>query len=194
MLHLGVDAALILNEIQSRIVPDLGVARCGMPCSPRRKLIHWWLRFWARTILCSGFSAVSLSWQFFDEEKLDRFVLKLRKLRKALVVGCGASLIADPNILIYADFARWEAQLRFRRNEASNLGVENRTMAANLQYKRAFFVDWRVCDRWKRPLIAKWDFCARYKQPARTETGGGRCGPSRTAPLRHASISGGSIF
>ena len=75
-----------------------------------------------------------------------------------LVVGCGARLIAEGHILVYADLARWEAQNRYRRNDASNLGVENRTLAASLQYKRAFFVDWRVCDRWKRPLIARWDF------------------------------------
>jgi mannose-6-phosphate isomerase class I len=75
-----------------------------------------------------------------------------------LVIGCGARLIADGDILVYADLARREAQLRFRRNETSNLGVENRGLGANLQYKRAFFVDWRVCDRWKRPLIAIWDF------------------------------------
>jgi mannose-6-phosphate isomerase class I len=27
-----------------------------------------------------------------------------------------------------------------------------------LLYKRAFFIDWRVADRWKRPLIRQWDF------------------------------------
>ena len=47
----------------------------------------------------------------------------------------------------------------------SNLGVENRTLAASLQYKRAFFVDWRVCDRWKRPLIAQWDFVLDTNNP-----------------------------
>ena len=75
-----------------------------------------------------------------------------------LVVGCGACLIAQPEVLVYANLARWEAQNRFRRDEASNLGAANRTLPASLQYKRAFFVDWRVCDRWKRPLIARGDF------------------------------------
>jgi mannose-6-phosphate isomerase class I len=67
---------------------------------------------------------------------------------------------------VYADLARWEAQNRFRRHEAGNLGVENRTLSAGLQYKRAFFVDWRVCDRWKRPLIAQWDFVLDTTQPS----------------------------
>ena len=82
-----------------------------------------------------------------------------------MVVGCGARLIAEGQILVYADLARWEAQKRFRRNEAGNLGVENRLLAARLQYKRAFFVDWRVCDRWKRPLIARWDFVLDTNNP-----------------------------
>jgi len=80
-------------------------------------------------------------------------------------VGCGATLVADADLLVYADLTRWEAQLRFRRNESSNLGVENRTLAASLQYKRAFFVDWRVADRWKRPLIARWDFVLDTNHP-----------------------------
>ena len=53
---------------------------------------------------------------------------------------------------------RWEGQLRFRRNEVSNLGVENKSLEASLQYKRAYFVDWRVCDRLKKTLIKKWDY------------------------------------
>jgi mannose-6-phosphate isomerase class I len=39
----------------------------------------------------------------------------------------------------------------------SNLGVENRSLDASLQYKRSFFVDWRVCDRWKKPLLKRAD-------------------------------------
>jgi mannose-6-phosphate isomerase class I len=66
--------------------------------------------------------------------------------------------VHDGDIFAYADLARWEAQSRFRRHEICNLGSEDLTLAASLQYKRAFFVDWRVCDRWKKPLIAKWDF------------------------------------
>ncbi|HVM50534.1 MAG TPA: class I mannose-6-phosphate isomerase [Candidatus Acidoferrum sp.] len=98
--------------------------------------------------------------QFFDEAKVAELRRRMEGVPTGLilVIGCGARLVADGDILVYADLARWEAQLRFRRNEASNLGVENRTLSAGLQYKRAFFVDWRVCDRWKRPLIARWDF------------------------------------
>jgi len=98
--------------------------------------------------------------QYFDQEKVAHMRRQIEQVASGLVlvVGCGARLIAKGDVLVYADLARWEAQLRFRRNETSNLGVENRTLSASLQYKRAFFVDWRVCDRWKRPLISQWDF------------------------------------
>ena len=95
-----------------------------------------------------------------DQERVADIRRQIERVASGLVlvVGCGARLIAEGDILVYADLARWEAQNRFRRNETSNLGVENRTLSASLQYKRAFFVDWRVGDRWKRPLISQWDF------------------------------------
>ena len=98
--------------------------------------------------------------EFFDAGRVESLRHRVRSVPSGLVlvVGCGASLISEGDILVYADLPRWEAQNRFRRNEASNLGVENRTLAAGLQYKRAFFVDWRVADRWKRLLMSRWDF------------------------------------
>jgi mannose-6-phosphate isomerase class I len=105
--------------------------------------------------------------QFFDDDRLRYWRETVKRVPEGLVliVGCGATLIHQSDMLVYADLARWEAQNRFRRNETSNLGVENRTLAASLQYKRAFFVDWRVCDRWKRPLIANWDFVLDTNNP-----------------------------
>jgi len=75
-----------------------------------------------------------------------------------LVLGVGATLLCDPDILVYADLARWEIQLRQRRKEISNLGVNNPELVQNLKYKRAFFIDWRVADRWKKPLLRKADY------------------------------------
>lgn len=75
-----------------------------------------------------------------------------------LVIGPAASLLAAPDILVYADLPRWEAQLRFRRNESDNLGCTNRGEAASLQYKQAFFVDWRVADRLKQQQFDQWDY------------------------------------
>jgi len=75
-----------------------------------------------------------------------------------VVYGPGALLCCEPDLVIYADLARWEAQQRQRANKISNLGVENRKLKASLQYKRSFFIDWRVCDKLKRGTFNRWDY------------------------------------
>lgn len=75
-----------------------------------------------------------------------------------VVLGAAALLCCAPDIVVYADMTRWEAQMRQRRDEISNLGVDNRTLKASLQYKRSFFIDWRVCDKLKQTTMARWDF------------------------------------
>jgi mannose-6-phosphate isomerase class I len=76
-----------------------------------------------------------------------------------LIVGVGASLVySNPDVLIYADLARWEIQQRQRCNEIGNLGADNRNASAAEKYKRAFFIDWRVADRFKKPLFPRIDF------------------------------------
>lgn len=97
---------------------------------------------------------------FFDGAKVQAAKEAVAQIETGtvLIVGVGATLVHEGDVLVYADLARWEAQLRFRRNEACNLGTANYELKWNAQYKRAFFVDWRVVDRWKRPLIARWDF------------------------------------
>ncbi|MEI6051442.1 MAG: class I mannose-6-phosphate isomerase [Opitutaceae bacterium] len=106
--------------------------------------------------------------QFFDIERLEALRGRLKEVTNGLilVVGCGARLLAPGDVFVYADLARWEAQLRFRRQESGNLGVANQQLAAGLKYKRAYFVDWRVADRWKRPLLAQADFFLDTHQPA----------------------------
>jgi len=162
----GVDEAAVLRELQQRLAPALTL-RAGDAWHDPEKIDALIAPFLGGDDPVFGFLSGLALPQFFDAERLWHCRRQIEDLRKGLVlvVGCGASLIAWGEILVYADLARWEAQQRFRRNEASNLGVENRSLAANLQYKRAFFVDWRVADRWKRPLLAKWDFVLDTHQP-----------------------------
>ncbi len=54
--------------------------------------------------------------------------------------------------------ARWEIQLRMRRSEVSNLGVHNNTAPFSLQYKQAYFVDWRVLDKHKMSVFDRIDY------------------------------------
>lgn len=76
-----------------------------------------------------------------------------------LVVGTGASLMSPPRAtLIYADLARWEIQLRWRRGEIGNLGLNNPQEDFSLKHKCGFFAEWRAADRLKRALLPTIDF------------------------------------
>ena len=164
--YVGVDETSIVHELQSRLKPAL-VARATEAMLGPKSIDELVAPFLGGDDPVFGFLSGLTLPQFFEENKLDQLRSRIAGVKHGvvLVVGCGASLLAEADILIYADLARWEAQLRFRRDEAANLGVENRMLAAPLQYKRAFFVDWRVCDRWKRGLIAKWDFVLDTNNP-----------------------------
>ncbi len=162
----GVDEASVHRELQARLAPVLALHAADAMRAPAAidELVK---PFLGGNDPVFGFLCGLQLPEFFDDKKVERLRAHAASVSEGvvLVVGCGASLLAQADILVYADLARWEGQLRFRRHEASNLGVENRTLAANLQYKRAFFVDWRVCDRWKRPLIAEWDFVLDTNNP-----------------------------
>ncbi len=157
--YTGVDEALVRRELTAGLTPALTVS-AAEAMRPAAEIDALVAPFLGGDDPVFGFLCGLTLPQFFDAEAVTRLRAQVAQATQGLVlvVGCGASLLATPDLLVYADLARWEAQLRYRRNEADNLGVRNRTLPASLQYKRAFFVDWRVCDRWKRPLIARWDF------------------------------------
>src|SRR5579863_5917590 len=98
---------------------------------------------------------------FFDTGKLAKARHQVKNWKEGLlvIVGTGASLISEePNLLVYADLARWEIQQRQRRNEVGNLGADNLLESPGQKYKRAFFVDWRAADHLKKSLLPKVDF------------------------------------
>lgn len=98
---------------------------------------------------------------YFDKGKCDNMLSQIEEDNSPLkiVYGVGASYIYQgQSTLVYLDMARWEIQMRFRRNEVSNVGFRNKDIRAALQYKQAFFVDWRVLDRWKKKLWKRMDF------------------------------------
>jgi hypothetical protein len=98
---------------------------------------------------------------FFDKRKLGNAQDLATKWQHGLllIVGTGAVLVvAEPDILIYADMSRWEIQQRQRRNAIGNLGADNLQERPGQKYKRAFFIDWRAADYLKKSLLQKIDF------------------------------------
>jgi mannose-6-phosphate isomerase class I len=98
---------------------------------------------------------------FFDSNRLEQLRREVISAAdgSVLVYGVGASMLAPPKcVLVYADLARWEIQIRQRAGRIGNLGVDNRDAPQSLKYKRGYFVDWRIADRHKRRLFDKVDF------------------------------------
>jgi len=98
---------------------------------------------------------------YFDKKKLSDVNNKINSISEGLIIiyGTGASLLAkNYDLLVYADMARWEIQLRMRKNMVSNIGLNNENDSSERKYKIGYFVDWRVCDRLKKKLMKNWDY------------------------------------
>ena len=109
-----------------------------------------------------GFKSSLTMDAFFDPNKLTAVQAEINGKKEGVIViyGSGSSIICPaPDLLVYADMARWEIQLRMRKHLVDNLGVNNRnTKDWMLLYKQGYFLDWRVCDRLKKKLFRKWNF------------------------------------
>lgn len=92
--------------------------------------------------------------ELFDDETLARLRAELDGTRgRVLVTGTGATFVADGDLLVYADLARWEIQQRQRHQGLANLGAEDGEARAATKYKRSYFVDWRLLDARKKDLF-----------------------------------------
>ena len=108
-----------------------------------------------------GFITRRIMTDFIDPLRIELAQKQLRAFDGdlAVVYGPGAALIEpEPALLLYADMTRWEIQLRMRNKATHNLGLGNSTESIEKQYKRGYFVDWRVCDRHKKVLMNRWHF------------------------------------
>ncbi|MEZ5239716.1 MAG: class I mannose-6-phosphate isomerase [Microthrixaceae bacterium] len=104
---------------------------------------------------------------FFLPTAVDRLRREVTSVSEGLVVvyGIGAALLCDPDLLVYADLARRELVQRFRADQIPNLGAHNRHEDPSTQYKRAWFVDWRVADRHKREVFERADLFLDLNDP-----------------------------
>lgn len=106
---------------------------------------------------------------YFDASKLAdmrRVIEQAAKRGPVLVVGTGATLLSPSNAsLVYADLARWEIQLRWRRGEIGNFGLDNAKADFASKYKCGFFVEWRAADRLKINLLPRIDFLLDTNDP-----------------------------
>ncbi len=98
--------------------------------------------------------------EFYDSDKIDgvRRLLDTAKDGITIVIGFGASLITNGDIIVYADLARWEIQQRYRAKEIGNWRMNRIENDILRLYKRGFFFEWRMADRLKKSLLGRIDF------------------------------------
>jgi len=116
-------------------------------------------RFMTDDVLFGYVTNLTLN-DYFDAEKLEQARKQVADATgRAIIVGSGAAMVAPAEAtVVYVDMARWEIQQRFRVHEVKALGVDNREDAVSLQYKRGYFNDWRILDRYKESLFGRVDF------------------------------------
>ncbi|WP_018756103.1 class I mannose-6-phosphate isomerase [Paenibacillus terrigena] len=98
--------------------------------------------------------------EFYDQAKIDEAKNKINGVNQGLIViyGVGASLVYQPDLLVYLDLARWEIQQRYRSKEMGNWKVDNHNEDILRKYKRGYFVEWRIADRHKKRLYQQIDY------------------------------------
>ncbi len=96
---------------------------------------------------------------FIDEDKLADAEKSIEAAEGVVVVyGVAATLAVTPDIHIYANMARWEIQQRYRSGEIANWKATNFHEDALKKYKRGFFFEWRMADRYKKKHFEQFDY------------------------------------
>lgn len=155
-LYAGVREDEVINELKS-LSPTLLINTRDL-MKPENEIKEMTGRFMTEDVLFGYVTNLSLK-DYFDVDKLDVVRKQVAIGDRVIVVGSGAAMVAPAEAtLVYVDMARWEIQQRFRTHEVKALGVDNREDAVSLQYKRGYFNDWRVLDKYKEGLFDKADF------------------------------------
>ena len=156
--YVGVDIAEIVDGLTAVLAPALVVDATDVlrPVAELDTLVAPYLG--GEDPLFGYLSPLDLP-EFLDPGAVERVRERIETADgPVLVVGSGASHIDPGDVGVMADLARWEAQQRQRRHEIGNLGAGNSDAPARVLYKRSYFVDWRVCDRWKAARFDRFDF------------------------------------
>ncbi len=96
---------------------------------------------------------------FFDPARLSALGQPSQD-RAVIVYGVGAALSASADVVVYVDLPKDELQRRMDAKIVTNLGSEQAS------YKRSFFVDWVVLNRYKAGLLPQIDWFVDGQNPA----------------------------
>jgi mannose-6-phosphate isomerase class I len=168
----GVNDAELLGELESRLKPALTIRTIDL-----KKTEPELMKLISENLTDDrvfGVMSCHTLEKFFDAERLAAARGRVANAPNGLVLiyGVGAELVAHGDMLVYADMARWEIQLRYRRG-LGNWGADNGGEDFFRKYKRGFFVEWRAADRHKFDLFDRVDFFLDTHQPGEPKLAAG---------------------
>lgn len=95
---------------------------------------------------------------FQVKEKLEEMRERVnRACGLVIVYGMGAAELLKPDLVVYADMARWEIQMRFRKG-MPNYHTDNANEDNLKKFKQGYFFEWRIADKIKRNLYEEIDY------------------------------------
>lgn len=152
----GVNDDEVLTALKNRLKPDCVVNSIDMFYD--EETLTSMMSLYLTDDRVRGIMYYGQMTDFIDEKKR----IELQKLVNecsgtCLVYGVGASLITKGDVLVYADMARWEIQLRYRKG-MPNFKCHNNDEDILRKYKRGFFIEWRMADKLKKDLYDEIDF------------------------------------
>ena len=74
-----------------------------------------------------------------------------------MAVGVGGRAARQGDLYVYCNMTRWEIQLRYRAG-MPNWHCNNQDAPVLSKYKRGFFVEWPVADRYKKARYEEFDY------------------------------------
>lgn len=156
-LYAGTLEDEIITELNK--IPEIALINTRDLMKPEAEIRRMTERFMTDDVLFGYITNLKLS-DYFDADKLNLLRKNVQSCsKKFVIVGTGAALLSTPEAtVVYADMARWEIQQRFRRHEVKGIGVDNREEPVSIQYKRGYFNDWRVLDKYKDSLFQRVDY------------------------------------
>jgi mannose-6-phosphate isomerase class I len=96
---------------------------------------------------------------FVINDKLDEMKSKIEEQNGLIIIyGVGASLVHQGDIHVYADLSRWEIQQRYRSGEIANWKHDNFKDDPLKKFKRGYFFEWRMADRYKKANFKNFDY------------------------------------
>ncbi|MFV0406323.1 MAG: class I mannose-6-phosphate isomerase [Propioniciclava sp.] len=153
----GTDDAAVARELSARIGIDT-VVHSGEIFPDGAELTRF-LQPWLTEDRVFGRMFFGTIHDLVDADRLAAVRRRVQTLLgRVLVIGFGASLISEGGVRVYADITRWEIQRRWRQGTLGNWLADNAEEDLLRRFKRGYFIEWRVADRWKVSQLPASDY------------------------------------